>query len=221
MRVVHVETPSNAASTVPTPAVTNQNQYATNDFIKSEVIKSETIKNDLIVPAVNSSSNIMQSSAQVVSNSTQNSNQQSTPASNNNHIVFSIKSDGNVASSSIAASATPTLVTVTNASFVNKSDGPRLISSTTIKPATNSTQQQNPPKLLQTTKTMRPPALATIVSTPTTMPSLAALSNTLSTQQQLSQPMQIPQQIGATKIVQIKTAPTIQGINRFQCPFFA
>lgn len=39
------------------------------------------------------------------------------------------------------------------------------------------------------------------------MPSLAALSNP---QQQQSESLQIPQQIGATKIVQIKTAPTIQ-----------
>lgn len=47
------------------------------------------------------------------------------------------------------------------------------------------------------------------------MPSLAALSNPQQQQQQQqlqqqSESIQIPQQIGATKIVQIKTAPTIQ-----------
>lgn len=41
------------------------------------------------------------------------------------------------------------------------------------------------------------------------MPSLAALSNPQQLQQQ-SESIQVPQQIGATKIVQIKTAPTIQ-----------
>lgn len=40
------------------------------------------------------------------------------------------------------------------------------------------------------------------------MPSLAALTN--SQQQQSAETLQVPQQIGATKIVQIKTAPTIQ-----------
>lgn len=44
------------------------------------------------------------------------------------------------------------------------------------------------------------------------MPSLAALTNPQQqqTQQQQSESLQVPQQIGATKIVQIKTAPTIQ-----------
>lgn len=44
------------------------------------------------------------------------------------------------------------------------------------------------------------------------MPSLAALSNPQQQQQQhqQSESLQVPQQIGATKIVQIKTAPTIQ-----------
>lgn len=44
------------------------------------------------------------------------------------------------------------------------------------------------------------------------MPSLAALSNPQQQQLQQHQPesIQVPQQIGATKIVQIKTAPTIQ-----------
>lgn len=79
-----------------------------------------------------------------------------------------------------------------------------MISSTTIKPATNILQQVNQSKLLQATKTAtKPPALVTISSS-TNMPSLAVLSNTPNTQQQ-SETIQIPQQIGATKIVQIKT----------------
>lgn len=64
---------------------------------------------------------------------------------------------------------------------------------------------------IQSTKTT-PPALVTI-SSPTNMPSLAALSNPQQQQhqqQQQSESLQVPQQIGATKIVQIKTAPTIQ-----------
>lgn len=65
---------------------------------------------------------------------------------------------------------------------------------------------------IQSTKTT-PPALVTI-STPTNMPSLAALSNPQQQQQQQqhqqTETLQVPQQIGATKIVQIKTAPTIQ-----------
>lgn len=91
------------------------------------------------VPVASSTSTIIQSQAQAVSNS-----QQNTVTSNNNHLVFSIKNDGNVVSSSIGASSTPMLVTVSNASSVNtiKSDGPRLISSTTIKPATTQAQAQ-------------------------------------------------------------------------------
>lgn len=89
------------------------------------------------VPVTSSTSNIAQSQAQVVS-------QPNTVTSNNNHLVFSIKNDGNVVSTPIGASSTPLLVTVSNASSVNtvKSDGPRLISSTTIKPATNTTPAQ-------------------------------------------------------------------------------
>lgn len=50
------------------------------------------------------------------------------------------------------------------------------------------------------------------ISSPANIPSLAALSNPQQAQQQQqqSESMQVPQQIGATKIVQIKTAPTIQ-----------
>ncbi|XP_055323389.1 negative elongation factor A [Sitodiplosis mosellana] len=166
----------------------------TNDFVKTET-----------VPVASSTSTIIQSQAQAVSNS-----QQNTVTSNNNHLVFSIKNDGNVVSSSIGASSTPLLVTVSNASSVNtiKSDGPRLISSTTIKPATTQAQAQKYTPI-QSTKTT-PPALVTI-SSPTNMPSLAALSNPQQQQQhQQSESLQVPQQIGATKIVQIKTAPTIQ-----------
>lgn len=67
---------------------------------------------------------------------------------------------------------------------------------------------------IQSTK-IAPPALVTI-SSPANIPSLAALSNSQQPQQLQQQPpqqsesMQVPQQIGATKIVQIKTAPTIQ-----------
>lgn len=85
-----------------------------------------------------------------------------------------------------------------------------MISSTTIKPATNILQQVNQTKLLQATKTAtKPPALVTISSS-TNMPSLAVLSNTPNTNQQQSETIQIPQQIGATKIVQIKTGKTIK-----------
>ncbi|XP_031633132.1 negative elongation factor A [Contarinia nasturtii] len=167
----------------------------TNDFVKTET-----------VPA-SSTSTIIQSQAQAVSNS-----QQNPVTSNNNHLVFSIKNDGNVVSSSIGASSTPLLVAVSNASSANtiKTDGPRLISSTTIKPATTQEQKYAP---IQSTKTT-PPALVTI-SSPTNMPSLAALTNPQQQQpqqqqQQQSESLQVPQQIGATKIVQIKTAPTIQ-----------
>lgn len=137
---------------------TNQNQY-TNDFVKTET-----------VPAAISTSTIIQSQSQIISNNNNNSNQnnqQNTTTSNNSHLVFSIKNDGNIASSS-----TPLLVSLPNASSVNtiKTDGPRLISSTTIKPAT--TIQSNQPKLLQPTKTnMKPPALVSI-SSPTTISSL-------------------------------------------------
>lgn len=137
---------------------TNQNQY-TNDFVKPET-----------VPAAISTSNIIQSQTQLISNSTpNNTNQQNTSTSNNSHLVFSIKNEGNVASSSA-----PLLVSLPNASSVNaiKTDGPRLISSTTIKPATNAKLQSNQSKLLQPTKTtMKPPALVSI-SSPTNISSL-------------------------------------------------
>lgn len=202
------ETTSNATVSASTTAsVTNQNQYATSEYIKTEIVKTEPIvKTEAVASSATATSttNILQSQTPV----NISSQQQSTTA-NNNHIVFSIKSDGNVAASTTA------LITTTNASLLTtkKSDGPRLISSTTIKPAPTVVSTPSQPTLLQTPKTARPPALTAIVSSPTTMPSLTAISNTLSTQQQLSQPMQIPQQIGATKIVQIKTAPTIQVVS--------
>lgn len=203
----------NETAVVPTPAVTtNQTQYTSStEFIKTEIVKTETIESqppppqsdeaDVTVPTP-----IVFKNSTVVSSVSLESTNNIISSSNtiaNNHIVFSIKSDGNVASSSVAAGS----IAATTASTIStkKIDGPRIISSTTIKPALTLVSSQTQ------VKSLRPPALTSIVTTPnTTMPSLAALSNTLSTQQQLSQPMQIPQQIGATKIVQIKTAPTIQ-----------
>lgn len=143
-------------------ALTNQNQY-TNDFVKTET-----------VPVAISTSNILQNQTQIISNSIQtNNNQQITTTTNNSHLVFSIKSEGNVISSS-----TPLLVSLPNTSSVNtiKSDGPRLISSTTIKPATNI--QANQPKLLQANKTMamKPPALVSI-SSPTNISTLTGKLN--------------------------------------------
>lgn len=202
-----------AAAAVATPAsTTNQTQYTSNtEFIKTEIVKTEPIEStapqtaDVVAstpaPIILKNSTVVSSVSLASTNNIISSN--NTIA--NNHIVFSIKSDGNVASSSIGASSMAATVSAASIMSTKKTDGPRIISSTTIKPALTLVSSHTP------AKSLRPPALTSIVSTPnTTMPSLAALSNTLSTQQQLSQPMQIPQQIGATKIVQIKTAPTIQ-----------
>lgn len=53
-----------------------------------------------------STSSIIQSQVQAVSNSTQQSSQQNISTANNNHLMFSIKNDGSVASSSISATST-------------------------------------------------------------------------------------------------------------------
>lgn len=156
------ETTSNANTVTATSvALINQNQY-TNDFVKTET-----------VPVAISTSNNLQNQTQIISNSSQTNNQQNTTTSNNSHLVFSIKSEGNVVSSSA-----PLLVSLPNASSVNtiKNDGPRLISSTTIKPATNI--QANQPKLLQANKTtaMKPPALVSI-SSPTNISTLTGKLN--------------------------------------------
>lgn len=205
-------------TSVPLPAsTTNQTQYTSNtEFIKPEIVKTETIEStqsQTIDAVASTPAPIISKNSTVVSNVSLASTNNIISSSNtiaNNHIVFSIKSDGNVASSSVAASSIA--ATVSAATTTKKIDGPRIISSTTIKPALTLVTGQTP------VKSLRPPALTSIVSTPNTMPSLAALSNTLSTQQQLSQPMQIPQQIGATKIVQIKTAPTIQMVPSANVP---
>lgn len=207
----------NVAASTPVSTANATPYTSTTDFIKTEIVKTEPIvvpipqATDTVAatptPIIIKNSNVVSSVSLASSNniiSSSNSSLTNTTIANN-HIVFSIKSDGNVASSSVATSTIGASAAAVSTISTKKMDGPRIISSTTIKPALTLVPSQTPSKLL------RPPALATIVSTPNpTMPSLAALSNTLSTQQQLSQPMQIPQQIGATKIVQIKTAPTIQ-----------
>lgn len=198
-------------------STTSQTPYTSStEFIKTEIIKTETIESTqspAIETVVSTPAPIILKNSTGISSVSLASTNNIISSSNtiaNNHIVFSIKSDGNVASSSVAANSIAT--TVSAATATKKIDGPRIISSTTIKPALTLVTAQTP------VKSLRPPALTSIVSTPNTMPSLAALSNTLSTQQQLSQPMQIPQQIGATKIVQIKTAPTIQMVPSANVP---
>lgn len=196
-----------AAATV-TTTVTNSTPFIKTEFIKTEIISNEIITVPppatpmTVTPATPIVKAVRQTKAQKAAAAA------AAAAANNNHIVFSIKNDGNAASSNLASSAS-NIVTVTNASALHtiKSEGPRLISSTTIKPATTTyvtaAQQQ---------KILRTPGLTSIVTSapPTTIPSLTAISNTLTAQQQMQQPLQIPNQIGATKIVQIKTTPTIQ-----------
>lgn len=202
-----VATPTPTTTTITT--TTNQTQY-TSTNVKTEIIKTEPMDAavpQIIEPVPSKPTQVVLKNAAVVSTANVVPVNNNVISSNNsvanNHIVFSIKSDGNVASSSLVANATPTAA-VASTIATKKLDGARIISSNILKPTMTFVTSQTTAK--------RPPALTSIVSTSnaTTMPSLTAISNTLTTQQQLSQPLQIPQQIGATKIVQIKAPQTIQ-----------
>lgn len=211
------------APTTTTPATSAA--PSTIQFVKTESIKNDglTIKNEVI--KVENVSTTTAFASQTENNPSTN---------NNNQIVFAMKSPNSNKTS--VSNSSPTIVS----NVVNsiKQESPRIVqqnqNSLTL---VTQQQQQNVPTSTQSYIT--PPlaaynpnvakqkinvqsVISSLPAVSAAMPTLTAISSnvssigqqqiiTQSTQQQ--QQMQIPHQIGATKIVQIKTAPTIQMAN--------
>lgn len=223
------------APTTTTTAATNATP-STIQFVKTtDSTKTEgvTIKSE-VIKVENSISTPTTTTTTVFANQTENI---SPSTNNNNQIVFTMKSPNSNKTS--LSNSSPTIVS----NVVNsiKQESPRIVQQNqNVTLVTQQPQQQNAPASTQSYIT--PPLAAynqsnvakqkinvqsVISSLPvavsTAMPTLTALSSnssaigqqqiiTQSTQQQPQQ-IQIPHQIGATKIVQIKTAPTIQMAN--------
>lgn len=222
-------TPASVIKEAPTTTTPATNAVpSTIQFVKTDSIKTEglTIMNDVI-------------KVENVSTTTAFANQpDNNPSTNNNNqIVFAIKSPNSNKTS--VANASPTIVS----NVVNsiKQESPRIVQQNQNSSTLVTQQQQQHQNVPTSTQSYITPPLAAynqsnvtkqkinvqsvISSLPavsTAMPTLTAISSnssaigqqqiiTQSTQQQ--QQMQIPHQIGATKIVQIKTAPTIQMAN--------
>lgn len=222
------------APTTTTPSATNATP-STIQFVKTDNTKTEavTIKNEVI--KVESISTPTTTTTTVFANQTEIS---SPSTNNNNQIVFTMKSPNSNKTS--ITNSSPTIVS--NVVNSIKQESPRIVqqNNQNVTLVTQQPQQQNAPASTQSYIT--PPLAAynqsnvakqkvnvqsVISSLPVAvsaaMPTLTALSSNSSTigqqqiittaTQQQPQQIQIPHQIGATKIVQIKTAPTIQMAN--------
>ncbi|KAJ6648813.1 Negative elongation factor A, partial [Pseudolycoriella hygida] len=216
-------TPASVIKEAPTTTTTAASAVPTTiQFVKSETVINDGMPIKAEVIKVENSTTTTTFANQTENNASTN---------NNNQIVFAIKSP-NSNKTSLTNSGT---TIVSNVNSI-KQESPRIVQQNQNSSMVVQQQQQSAPTSTQSYIT--PPLAAynqsnvakqkinvqsviSSLSAASTMPTLTALSSnssigqqqiiTQSAQQQ--QQIQIPQQIGATKIVQIKTAPTIQMAN--------